>query len=185
MGGGFSRADLRLGMPPLRHDNSTFTYLFRPGFEYGRAFIRATFSPFPLFADRAQAYAREHWAEQLIVTQVKSVMTINLYDTAVIDSHGRPKEVRTIECGLGRFWDELQADTSASQGDLIGQSFVHLAVNKVEEEELTGLHNRHFSPTIACCSRCGSGLSYTRCDVCKTHFYSRNWRPVPFPRVPT
>lgn len=136
------------------------------------------------FADKAIAYAQEHWGGDLILDSWNRAgfNQFLLQDPKDQTKRGDPKTKMVVYVCLNRDWNEIINDPDAPESVVIDNHIVELTTSGIIGDELKGGRGGF---TEFNCSRCGDGLSCSGCSSCGLVFKDDHFRcgwDTPLPR---
>jgi hypothetical protein len=153
-------------------------------------------APFPThYREEAKRYALEHWPDSLREGSLQGVESVWVVDPTRLDNSGLPENTHQVFLVLTRDAQELEADTSQSQLELLEEATLEVVVGYQVGSLIEVCGPDHFRAKwwergysyhhrrIAVCARDGFGLSYAHCPGCGHVFYEANWRPESYPSV--
>ncbi|MDB4979224.1 MAG: hypothetical protein JWM56_1410 [Candidatus Peribacteria bacterium] len=125
------------------------------------------------FADKAIAYAQQHWGDKLILDDWDSYITTYLDDPRDKTKDGYPRTKLALFFVTKRPWNDLINDHHAPQSEVIDESILQMACSVLEGHELKGGRGGY---TESNCANCGGGLALTGCTYCNLVFKDDHYR---------
>jgi hypothetical protein len=159
----FSGRAPRLGLYDAPHTARSYAHDAPDDVMYGKV----------LFQDEAIAYAEEHWAEQLIMSNWQDGGLVYLQDPSDLyerDSmfRKRPKTKAVVYYTTDRKLHEIWNDISTPESEIWGSSLVQFTTDHIFGREILGRkHSRHYDFN---CAYCSYGLGLSGCDNCGFNF---------------
>ncbi len=169
-------------MPPLLIDNVVGVACIEPASKDGSepqvasisfVFAQKVTPKSVRYSKRALNFARRYWGDSLVTDKSKSYVTICVKDPTKLDDNGSATTTTCVHFTTARNWQDLLADHSAPQSQLINNSILHITSVAALAMELGNEGGCYGND--CCCAHCGGGLFLTVCTACNHNFEDDGW----------